>query len=130
MDHLRDGIGLRGYGQKDPKQEYKKEGYNMFITLLARVSSNVVSKLMQAQVRAPEEEEELEAEDLARHMEELAGAVASHGAESKPLSSPGAAAPPEEAPVGAEQECPCGSGKPFSECHGSELEDDGDALAL
>jgi preprotein translocase subunit SecA len=41
MDHLRDGIGLRGYGQKDPKQEYKKEGYNLFVNMVARVSSNV-----------------------------------------------------------------------------------------
>ena len=43
MDHLRDGIGLRGYGQKDPKQEYKKEGYNLFVNMVARVSSNVVT---------------------------------------------------------------------------------------
>jgi preprotein translocase subunit SecA len=120
MEHLRDGIGLRGYGQKDPKQEYKKEGYNMFITLLARVSSNVVMKLMSAQVRQSEEEERIEAEDLARHMEKLAGAVASHGAERQPLSQPGLDAPPPEEPaVLAEQECPCGSGEPFSECHGA-----------
>ena len=120
MEHLRDGIGLRGYGQKDPKQEYKKEGYNMFITLLARVSSNVVMKLMAAQVRRPEDEEAIEAEDLARHMEQLAGAVASHGGQRKPLSSPGLAAPPDEPSVLADMECPCGSGKKFQECHGSD----------
>ena len=120
MEHLRDGIGLRGYGQKDPKQEYKKEGYNMFITLLARVSSNVVMKLVKAQVRAPEEEEQIEAEDLARHMEKLAGAVASHGGDRQPLSQPGLMEPPKEEPaVTAEMDCPCGSGKPFSTCHGA-----------
>ena len=125
MEHLRDGIGLRGYGQKDPKQEYKKEGYNMFITLLARVSSNVVMKLVKAQVRAPEEEERIEAEDLARHMEKLAGAVASHGAERQPLSQPGLLEPPNEEPVvSAEMDCPCGSGKAFSECHGAEDDDE------
>ncbi|MBK6513579.1 MAG: hypothetical protein IPG04_05480 [Polyangiaceae bacterium] len=43
MEHLRDGIGLRGYGQKDPKQEYKKEGYNIFVQMVARVSSNVMT---------------------------------------------------------------------------------------
>ena len=125
MDHLRDGIGLRGYGQKDPKQEYKKEGFNMFVTLLARVSSNVLIKLMQAQVRRPEEEQDLESANLERHMQELAGAIASHGGKSQPLSSPGLMAPPDEDPaVLAEQECPCGSGKKFSECHGADLEDD------
>jgi len=125
MEHLRDGIGLRGYGQKDPKQEYKKEGYNMFITLLARVSSNVVMKLVKAQVRAPEEEERIEAEDLARHMEKLAGAVASHGGDRQPLSEPGVLEPPKEEPaVAAEMDCPCGSGKPFSECHGAADEDE------
>jgi preprotein translocase subunit SecA len=51
MEHLRDGIGLRGYGQKDPKQEYKKEGYNLFVNMMARVSSNVVTKLFSVQVQ-------------------------------------------------------------------------------
>jgi preprotein translocase subunit SecA len=120
MDHLRDGIGLRGYGYKDPKQEYKKEGYNLFVTMLARVSSNVITKLMQAQVRRAEEERELEAADMARHEREVAGAVASHGAMRQPLSSRGLPEPPA---VLAEQECPCGSGRKFRECHGAELED-------
>ena len=126
MEHLRDGIGLRGYGQKDPKQEYKKEGYNMFVTLLARVSSNVLLKLMSAQVRGAEEEEAIEAEDLARHMDQLATAVASHGGQSQPLSSRRGAPPPEEPAVTGEMDCPCGSGKKFSACHGAEL-DDGNA---
>ncbi|MEZ4442094.1 MAG: preprotein translocase subunit SecA [Polyangiaceae bacterium] len=130
MEHLRDGIGLRGYGQKDPKQEYKKEGYNMFITLLARVSSNVVMKLMSAQVRQAEEEEQIEAQDLARHMRQLEAAVASHGGERQPLSSPGLAAPPEEPAVALEQECPCGSGKPFAECHGVPDDEDMDSATV
>ncbi len=120
IEHLRDGIGLRGYGQKDPKQEYKKEGYNMFVTLLARVSSNVVMKLMSAKVRAADEEERLEAADLARHMAELESAIASHGGQSQPLSQPGHE--PEAPAVTADMECPCGSGKPFASCHGAEDE--------
>jgi preprotein translocase subunit SecA len=124
MEHLRDGIGLRGYGQKDPKQEYKKEGYNMFITLLARISSNVLMKLMKAQVRRPEEEAELEAEDLARHLAELEVAEARHGGDTEPLSSKGGLSAPEEPAVLQEQPCPCGSGKPFSECHGADMDDE------
>jgi preprotein translocase subunit SecA len=90
------------------------------------VSSNVLIKVMQARIRRPEETQELEAEGLERHMQQLAGAIASHGGESKPLSSPGLAAPPPEEPaVLAEQECPCGSGKKFSECHGADLDGDG-----
>ncbi len=50
MEHLRDGIGLRGYGQRDPKQEYKKEGYDVFVTMMAATSSNVCSKLFKVQV--------------------------------------------------------------------------------
>ena len=124
MEHLRDGIGLRGYGQKDPKQEYKKEGYNMFVTLLARVSSNVVTKLMAAQVRQTEEEERIEQEDLERHMRQLASAVASHGGQSQPASSRGGAPPRPEPAVAQDMECPCGSGKPFAECHGADLDDE------
>ncbi len=73
MDHLRDGIGLRGYGQKDPKQEYKKEGYNLFVDMVARVSSDVVTKLFSVSVKQPEEEK-LELDDLARHQELMRGA--------------------------------------------------------
>ncbi len=54
MEHLRDGIGLRGYGQRDPKQEYKKEGYDVFMTMMAATSSNVCSKLFKVQVQARE----------------------------------------------------------------------------
>ena len=115
MEHLRDGIGLRGYGQKDPRQEYKKEGYNLFVTMMARVSSNVVTKLFSMQVRAQEEEEAIEAADLARHVAELQKAVAKHDDEVPPAATE----KPAEPAVVAEQDCPCGSGKPFSKCHGA-----------
>ncbi len=109
MDHLRDGIGLRGYGQKDPKQEYKKEGYNMFVTMMARVSSNVVTKVMKAQVRRAPAAEPPPGELLSRQIDALA-------------RDAGADVAPTPPAVLAEQECPCGSGKKFSECHGAELD--------
>ncbi len=125
MDHLRDGIGLRGYGQKDPKQEYKKEGYNLFVNMMARVSSNVVTKLFSMQVRKKEEEEEIEAADLARHVAELQKAVAKHDEEVPPAAT----SIPEPPVVVAEQECPCGSGKPFAKCHGAGDEEEAEARA-
>ena len=110
---------MRGYGQKDPKQEYKKEGYNLFVTLLARITSNVVQKLMATEIRRAEQLDELEAADIARHQAALSGATARHGGDAQPLSSPGLAAPPPEPAVLEDQECPCGSGKKFIECHGA-----------
>jgi preprotein translocase subunit SecA len=118
MDHLRDGIGLRGYGQKDPKQEYKKEGYNLFVDMVARVSSNVVTKLFNVNVKRKDEEEEIERVDLDRHEKQLSEAVAKHDEE---LFDE--APPPSPVVIAADQACPCGSGKPFLACHGT-AEDD------
>jgi preprotein translocase subunit SecA len=115
MDHLRDGIGLRGYGQKDPKQEYKKEGYNLFVNMVARSSSNVVTKLFGVSVKREEDERDLELETASRHRAELEQAVARHE-EEMPIG-----AQQEEIPAhvaNQEMECPCGSGKAFSKCHG------------
>jgi preprotein translocase subunit SecA len=121
MDHLRDGIGLRGYGQKDPKQEYKKEGYNLFVDMVARVSSNVVTKLFAVNVKQPEEEQQLELDDMARHQEAMRHAVARHEDEPAPNADATPAEPPAHA-VSDDMECPCGSGKPFRQCHGVEDE--------
>ncbi len=121
MDHLRDGIGLRGYGQKDPKQEYKKEGYNLFVTMVARVQSNVATKVFNVKVRREEEEQAIEANDMARHAAELEHAVAHHEEELPPGASED---PPVQEPlVTADMECPCGSGKPFMQCHGGDEEE-------
>jgi preprotein translocase subunit SecA len=59
MDHLREGIHMRSYGQRDPKQEYKKEGYNMFATMMSRVRDEVLEKVFKAQVQAQQSEAEL-----------------------------------------------------------------------
>jgi preprotein translocase subunit SecA len=133
MDHLRDGIGLRGYGQRDPKQEYKKEGYNMFVNLVAKVSSTVVTRLMTVRIRGVEDEEQIEAEDRARHAALLQQAQARHpgilpaGATPSVPSEPPPPPPAPEPVVSAEMECPCGSGRPFSECHGTADEEEAEA---
>ncbi len=125
MDHLRDGIGLRGYGQKDPKQEYKKEGYNLFVTMVARVQSNVATKVFHVKVRQEEEEQAIETNDFARHAADLARMEAHHEEE---LPAGASEQPPVQEPVvTAEMECPCGSGKPFMKCHGAAEEDEASA---
>ncbi|MEO7331465.1 MAG: SEC-C metal-binding domain-containing protein, partial [Minicystis sp.] len=105
------------YGQKDPKQEYKKEGYNLFVNMVARVSSDVVTNLFRIQVKRPEEELALEQADLLRNAELLRSAVAQH--QDEPVQAP---VPAPEPAITSEMECPCGSGKPFNKCHGSEDE--------
>ncbi len=124
MDHLRDGIGLRGYGQRDPKQEYKKEGYNLFVNMLARVSSTVVRKLMSVQIHRAEDEEQAERAHEERQLRQLEQAVAVHGEEMSAALA-GGPVPDRDIPLREEprlakdEECPCGSGKAFRECHGA-----------
>ena len=144
MEHLRDGIGLRGYGQRDPKQEYKKEGYDIFITMMAATSSSVASKLFKVQVRKETEVEQLERADLARHQQQEQQMIMRHGSEVNPGADdeggaqrpstrpPGQAqqrqiieAPKRTAPkIGRNDLCPCGSGEPFKKCHGAALDDE------
>ena len=81
MEHLRDGIGLRGYGQRDPKQEYKKEGYDVFITMMAATSSNVCTKLFQVQVRKETDVERIEREDAEKHARQQRAMQMRHGGE-------------------------------------------------
>ncbi|MEO6601603.1 MAG: SEC-C metal-binding domain-containing protein, partial [Polyangiaceae bacterium] len=131
MEHLRDGIGLRGYGQRDPKNEYKKEGYNLFLNMMAKISSSVLVKLFEVQVHRQEELAAIEAEAEARHRAELEAAVARHPGDSDPM--PEAAPLPVQArrsapptpKIGRNDLCPCGSGKKFKRCHGAILEEEG-----
>ena len=97
MEHLRDGIGLRGYGQKDPKQEYKKEGYDIFITMMAATSSNVATKIFKVKVRKETEIERIEREDAERTSSSsarcrCATARRSTAARTQPSGAAGAAA--------------------------------------
>jgi preprotein translocase subunit SecA len=142
MEHLRDGIGLRGYGQRDPKQEYKKEGYDIFVDMMASTSSNLCTKLFRAQVKKDSDAERMEREDLEKHSREQRAMQLRHGSEldaddQAPAASP---PPPRRAPqparaiaqparregpkIGRNDPCPCGSGQKFKKCHGAMLEDD------
>ncbi len=126
MDYLRQGIGLRGYAQKNPKQEYKREAFNMFTSLLESVRHEVVTLL--ARVHVPSEEELLEMERRLRMQQTReqnmrfihadAGAQTSgpsadpaQGRTDQPYTRP-------ERKVGRNAPCPCGSGKKYKQCHG------------
>jgi preprotein translocase subunit SecA len=144
MEHLRDGIGLRGYGQRDPKQEYKKEGYDVFLNMMASTSSAVCSKLFKVQVKREKEIERIEREDAEKHAAQLRAMQMRHGSEPatgdeegpSPASRTGARPQPQRVPVAAPARregpkigrndlCPCGSGQKFKKCHGSALDDEG-----
>jgi preprotein translocase subunit SecA len=118
LDHLRQGIHLRGYAQKNPKQEYKREAFELFENLLQVVRTEVTKLLMTVEVRTEEQIEQAEAppqlENVQYHHADYDEALGTAN-EDKP------AAPPVErhAPkVGRNDVCPCGSGKKYKHCHG------------
>jgi preprotein translocase subunit SecA len=121
MDHLRQGIGLRGYGQKDPKQEYKKEGYEMFVQMSWRVKSAVIGNILRLQLVRRETAEEIEAKRLALARKQRV--IESHGAAAD--GGDGARKQKQETvvrahpKVGRNDPCPCGSGKKYKKCHGA-----------
>jgi preprotein translocase subunit SecA len=140
MEHLRDGIGLRGYGQRDPKQEYKKEGYDIFINMMATTSSNVITKLFELQVRGETDAERMEREDAERHAQQERALQMRHpggdggGAEEEDQPQRRGPAPARvvnqpvqrsSPKIGRNDLCPCGSGEKFKKCHGAALEDEG-----
>ncbi|PSJ46669.1 preprotein translocase subunit SecA [Zobellella endophytica] len=124
MDHLRQGIHLRGYAQKNPKQEYKRESYELFTQLLDNLKREVVSILSRVRVQS---QEEVEAADARRReAAEKRPQSYSHAEAENPLAE-GEPAPPrgDGAPfvregdkVGRNDPCPCGSGKKYKQCHG------------
>jgi preprotein translocase subunit SecA len=110
MDHLKEGIGLRGYGQKDPLVEYKKEGFEMFEEMKLRIVESTVENLFRVRA-AKTEEQEIERRQR-RQMAQLsfAGAGAAAPAAVQPVHA--------GAKVGRNDPCPCGSGKKYKKCHG------------
>ena len=121
MDYLRKSIHLRGYAQKDPKQEYKKESFQMFTEMLETLKFNVVSILTKVQVRT---QEEIEAAEKARmdaaqraaeqaHIQYHSGEDATENstAGDEDFSHP-------KRKIGRNEPCPCGSGKKYKHCHG------------
>ena len=109
IDHLKEGIGLRGYGQKDPKQEYKKEAYQLFMDMIIRIREEVVGKIFWVQIAREEDVEQIEEEQQRRRKQQL---IFNQGGESA------APQPAKSKKVGRNDPCPCGSGKKYKQCHG------------
>ena len=125
MDHLRDGIGLRGYGQRDPKLEYKKEGFNMFQELLLRIREGAFRALTRVRVEQKPAEPEEEAPEV---IEEAPAAqpMFQHREQPQQLSYSGELEAPDvsgqahaENKPGRNDPCPCGSGKKYKKCCGA-----------
>ncbi len=116
MDHLRDGIGLRGYGQRDPKQEYKREGFELFQTMLMRIRENIFKALTRLRVQREEAEQVAPVvEEQFRHKEERKNLSYSDGDEQGKKQP----ARRDEPKVGRNDPCPCGSGKKYKKCCGA-----------
>ncbi len=120
MDHLRQGIGLRGYGQKDPKLEYKREGYEGFIQMLGSIKVQFISQIMRAQPRNASDAEE-ETTRLQRQMEQRRRAAVEGraGEDGRAEAQPQKQVVREGPKVGRNDPCPCGSGKKYKKCHGA-----------
>ncbi|WP_286295569.1 preprotein translocase subunit SecA [Vibrio apostichopi] len=124
MDHLRQGIHLRGYAQKNPKQEYKRESFELFEGLLDVLKTDVVTILSKVRVQQQEEVEKMEAQRQAQAEQAARRAQAQHATAENQLADDEAdAASPQtvvrdERKVGRNEPCPCGSGKKYKQCHG------------
>jgi preprotein translocase subunit SecA len=124
LDHLRQGIHLRGYAQKDPKQEYKREAFDLFAGMLERVRTDVVRVLLTVRIQSPEQVAQTEPESVEsvtyHHSDydaalsgEDAGIIQEPLGVAQPAAGAGAVAK-----VGRNEPCPCGSGKKYKHCHG------------
>jgi preprotein translocase subunit SecA len=135
LDHLRQGIHLRGYAQKQPKQEYKREAFELFGTLIDRVRADVIRILMNVRIQTPEEvaavEQQIEQESerrleqaRAQHAEFAAAAAQAEGDVVEALTLAEAEEPKAQPfkrfgdKIGRNDPCPCGSGKKYKQCHG------------
>ncbi len=127
LDHLRQGIHLRGYAQKDPKQEYKREAFELFSGMLDRVRTDVVRVLLTVRIQTPEQVAQTEpeaVEGVTYHHSDYDAALSGEdpGIAEEPLGSAQPAAPGGAAggvpKVGRNEPCPCGSGKKYKHCHG------------
>lgn len=125
MDYLRQGIHLRGYAQKNPRQEYKRESFELFVELLNRVNYQVVSTLSKFEVRTEQSVEAIEAQrrqsmNLKMQFQHAGADVLNENETSLPEG--GSNVLPfarDDRKVGRNEVCPCGSGKKFKHCHGS-----------
>jgi preprotein translocase subunit SecA len=124
MDYLRQGIGLRGYAQKNPKQEYKREAFEMFGEMLDRVKFDTISILSRVRIQSEQDVQRMEAERRRAQAMEFKHAEASAlsgGQQQTGGGEPAPAAEPfvrEGRKIGRNEPCPCGSGKKYKQCHG------------
>lgn len=118
MDHLRDSVGLRGYGQKDPLIEYKKEAYEIFVTMMDKISMETLELIMKVQVRMQTAEEA--AEENARKLKDLQKENERNAQEGRTnAAAKKSTTVKRTAPkIGRNDLCPCGSGKKYKNCHG------------
>lgn len=123
MDYLRQGIHLRGYAQKNPKQEYKREAFEMFSAMLERIQHDVVSFVSRMHFQtAPEPQPEPRRPSPARHYEHAEVSALAGGEEDEPPEAEERAVHTpfvrEGRKIGRNESCPCGSGKKYKHCHG------------
>ena len=109
VDHLKEGIGLRGYGQKNPKEEYKREAYSLFMEMMGRVREEVQQKIFRIQLAREEDVEQMEAQQ--RQQKISMNRIDGEDQVKKPTTR-------EEDKVGRNDPCPCGSGKKYKKCCG------------
>jgi preprotein translocase subunit SecA len=126
LDYLRQGIHLRGYAQKQPKQEYKREAFELFGQMLDAVKNEVTKILMTVKIQSNEQLEEA-AEDLEQRGERIANVTYTAPTETGEVETIVDAETVKRAPVsladefprvGRNEACPCGSGKKYKHCHG------------
>ena len=135
MDHLRHGIHLRGYAQKNPKQEYKREAFELFGLMQQRIRNDVTRVLMTVRIQSPEEVEKVEeaapsyANVQYTHADFAQAAAAAEGADPESIALAVQHGPETEPAgqqpvrrfgdkIGRNDPCPCGSGKKYKQCHG------------
>jgi len=126
MDNLRQGIGLRSYAQKNPKQEYKREAFEMFGVMLEQVKHDTISILSRIRIQGEGDLNEMsERKQVPGAMKYQHAEASALGGQAAPAGGPQAAPPPQAEPfkrdgrkVGRNEPCPCGSGKKFKQCHG------------
>ena len=110
MDHLKEGIGLRGYGQKNPLREYQREGFDMFLNMLSRMKELSVERLFKIQIQREDEVERFNKKERQQRMQLGRG-----GGPEKPSTIRR-----DGKKVGRNDPCPCGSGKKYKACCGRE----------
>ena len=115
MEHLRSGIGLRGYGNRDPKQEYKKEGYDMFTEMMSNIKSNVLENTFHVAIENKEDAQRI---SMPRQNKRTVEGRGGEGGAPREKPQKPQTVKREQPKVGRNDPCPCGSGKKYKKCCG------------